>query len=106
MGPDRLDTHGLLELEDQPGPHRLDDRRRAALLAVRGVVEVGVVLGVDVGDGAAAGHDRHPVGEQLAPRDEHPGRRRAADELVRREEDRVLVRRGSPPAGAPISMST
>ena len=56
-----------------------------------GVVEVAVVVGVDVGDRAAAGHVRHPVGEQLAPRDEHAGRRRAADELVRREEDRVLV---------------
>ncbi len=50
-----------------------------------------MVLGVDVGHRAAAGHDRHPVGEQLAPRHQHPGRRRAADELVRREEDRVLV---------------
>ena len=35
-----LDADRLLELEDQPGADRLDDRRRAALLAVRGVGEV------------------------------------------------------------------
>ena len=42
-----------------------------------GVVEVAVVVVVDVGDRAAAGHVRHPVGEQLAARDQHARRRRA-----------------------------
>jgi hypothetical protein len=36
---DRLDPDGLLELEDQAGPDRLDDRRRAALLAMGRVGE-------------------------------------------------------------------
>ena len=58
---DRVDADGLLELEHQPGADRLDDRRRAALLAVRRVVEVAVLVGVDVGDRAAAGHVGHPV---------------------------------------------
>ena len=60
-GPDRLDADRVLELEDQPGADRLDDRRGAALLAVCRVVEVEVLERVDVGDRAAAGHDRHPV---------------------------------------------
>ena len=47
---------------------------------------------VDVGDGPAAGHARDPVAEQLAPRDEDTRRPWAADELVGRDEDRVLVR--------------
>ena len=51
-----------------------------------------MVRGVDVGDGSSAWHVGHPVGEQLVPGHQHPGRRRAADELVRRQEDRVLVR--------------
>ena len=49
-----VDADRLLELEDEPGPDRLDDRRRAALLAMLGVVEVDVLERVDVGDGAAA----------------------------------------------------
>ena len=76
-------AHGLLELEDQAGADRLDDGRRAALLAVRRVVEVAVLGRVDVHDRPAAGHDRHPVGHQLAAHDQHARRARAADELVR-----------------------
>ena len=37
------------------------------------------------------GHARHGVVEQVATRDQHARRPRSADELVRREEDRVLV---------------
>ena len=58
----------LLELEDEPRADRLEDRRRAALLAMLGVGEVAVLLGVDVGDRAAAGHRGHAVREQLALR--------------------------------------
>jgi hypothetical protein len=82
----------LLELEDQPGPDRLDDRRRAALLAV---VEVGKVVlagGVDVADGPSARHRRYRVAGELAAHDQDPRRARPADELVRGEEGRVLVR--------------
>ena len=43
---DRVGADGLLELEHEPGADRLDDRRRAALLAV---------LGVRRGSGARAG---------------------------------------------------
>ena len=82
-----------LQLEDQPGADRLDDRGRAALLAVLRVVVVAVLDRVDVHHRAAAGHDRHPVGHQLAADHQHAGRAGPADELVRREEDRVLVRR-------------
>ena len=92
VGLDRLDADGLLELEDQPGADRLDDGGRAALLAVGRVVEVAVLGRVDVHHRAAAGHDRHPVGHQLAAHDQHPGRAGTADELVRADEDRVLDR--------------
>ena len=51
---DRVDADRLLELEHEPRPDRLDDRGRAALLAVLRVVEVDVLERVDVGDGAAA----------------------------------------------------
>ena len=53
---DRLDADGLLELEDEPRADRLDDRRRAALLAMLRIGQVDVLERVDVGDRAAAGH--------------------------------------------------
>ena len=46
--------HRRLEGEDEARPDRLDDRRRAALLAMLDVVEVDVLGRVDVGDRAAA----------------------------------------------------
>ena len=85
---DRLDADGLLELEDEPGADRLDDRRRAALLAVLDVVEVDVLGRVDVGDGAAAGDRRDAVAEEVAAGDEDARRAGPADELVGRDEDR------------------
>ena len=94
VGLDGLRADGGLELEDQPGTDRLDDAGGAALLAVLRVVVVAVLDRVDVHDRAAAGHDRHPVGHQLAAHHQHAGRPGTADELVRREEDRVLVGRG------------
>ena len=45
----------------------------------------------DEEDRPAARHDRHAVREEPPLRDEHAGRPGAAGELVRREEDRVLV---------------
>ena len=50
-----------------------------------------MLVRVHVGDGAAARHRRARGSEQLASRDEDAGRAGPADELVRREEDRVLV---------------
>ncbi len=70
-GLDGVGADRLLELEDQAGPDRLDDRRGAALLALHRVVEVAVLGRVDEGDRAAAGDRRDPVGEQLPPDHQH-----------------------------------
>ena len=88
---DDVTTDRALELEHQPRTDRLDDRRCARLFAVLDVVDVLVLIGVDESHGAAADDARHRVGEQLATRHEHPGGPRAADELVGRQEDGVLV---------------
>ena len=40
MGADHVDAHRLLQLEDPPGPDRLDDGESAALLALNRVVEL------------------------------------------------------------------
>ncbi len=90
-GPDQVGADGGLELEDQPGPDGLDDGGRPALLALLRVGQVAVLGRVDVGDGASAGHDGDPVGEQFAAADQHAGSPGPADELVRRQHDRVLV---------------
>ena len=98
--PDGVGADGLLELEHQARADRLDDGRGAALLAVGRVVEVAVLDGVDVRDRAAAGHDRHPVGQQLAPDDQDAGRAGPADELVRETgRSRPCRRPGSTPSG-------
>ena len=86
-----VDADRLLELEDEAGPDRLDDRRRAALLAMLGVREVDVLERVHVRDRPAAGHRGHPVPEEVPAAGEDPGRARPADELVGADEDRVLV---------------
>ena len=88
---DQVGPDGLLEGHDQPRPDRLDDRRSATLLPGHRVVQVAVTDGVDEGDGAAPGNGRDRVGDQLPAHDQDPGGLRAADELVRREEDGVLV---------------
>ena len=88
---DGLRPDGILEPEHEPGADGLDDGGGAALLALLGIVKVDVVLGVDVGHGAAAGHGRDGVGQQGPADDEHARRPRAADELVRGDEERVLV---------------
>ena len=84
-----VDADRLLEAEHEPGADRLDDRRRAALLAVRGIGEVPVLERVHVRDGAAADDIRNGVGEDATAHHQHARRARAADELVRREEHRV-----------------
>ena len=93
-GADGLGADLLLELEDEAGADRLDDGRRAALLAVLGVVEVDVLERVDVGDGAAARDGGHGVGEERAAHHEQARRARSADELVGRDEGGVLVVEG------------
>ena len=97
VGLDGLEADRFLEGEDQSRPDRLHDGGSAALFPVLGVGEVLVVVRVDVAHGAAADDIRHRVGQQLAADDEHAGRAGAADELVRREEDGVLVARRDPP---------
>ncbi len=92
MSADHVDPDGLLELEDEPGPDRFDDRGSAALLALRRVGEVAMLGRVHVRNRAAAGDVGNAVAQQVAPNDQHARRARAADELVRAEEDRVLVR--------------
>ena len=86
------DAHGGLEPEHQARADRLHDGGRAALLAVLDVGQVDVLDGVDVRDRPAARHRRHAVAEQLPARHEHARRPRPADELVGRDEHRVLRR--------------
>ncbi len=88
---DRVDADGALELEDEAGADRLDDRRRSRLLAMLDLVEVGVLVDRDERDGPAARDARDLVGEQRALGDEDARRAGSADELVRRQEDGVLV---------------
>ena len=90
-GLDQVGADRLFEGDDQPGADRLDDGRGAALLPGDRVVEVAVPDRVDEGDRAAARGGRHPVADQLAADDQDAGGLRAADELVRGQEDRVLV---------------
>ena len=92
--PDHVDADRILELEHQPGPDGLDDGRGAALLTMHGIGEIDVLGRVDVRHGPAAHHVRDGVGQQLASGDEHTRCAGAADELVRREEDGVLVGTG------------
>ena len=53
--------------------------------------EIAVLGRIDVGDRAAAGNRGDAVAEELPARHEDARRSRPADELVRRDEDRVLV---------------
>ena len=88
-------------LSANTSPARIDsdDRGGAALLARDRVVEILVPDGVDVRDGPAARDRRHRVGDQVAPDDQDAGRLRAADELVRGQEHRVLVIAGARAGG-------
>ena len=94
MRPDDLGADRLFQLEHQTRADRLDDRRRAAFLAVHGIGDVVVLLGVDVGDGATADDVGDGVGQQLATHDEHAGRAGTPDELVRGQEHGVVVGKG------------
>ena len=91
----RIASTPTAALSPNTRPARIDSTMagRAALLAVLDVGEVDVLDGVDVGDRAAAGHRRHAVAEQLPARDEHARRPGPADELVGRDEHRVLAPR-------------
>jgi hypothetical protein len=90
-GGDQAGADRLFEGEDQPSTDGLHDRRGPAFFAGDWVVEVGVAGGVDEGDGAAAGNGRHRVADQVAAHDQDAGGLRAAGELVRGQEYRVLV---------------
>ena len=100
--PDALLADRLLELEHDAAADGADDVRRPPLLAVLGVLQVALHGRVHVPHRAAPGDDRNAVGEQGAARHEHTGGARPADELVRREEDGVLVvQLGALPAPGP-----
>ncbi len=86
-----VDADFLLEREHETRADRLDDRRRAALFADYRVGMVAVAARADAQDRPAAGHRRHPVAQQRALGHQYAGGARAADELVRGEEHRVLV---------------
>ena len=90
-GGDQIGANGLLQRHGQAGPDGLDDCGRAALLAGDRVVEITVADRVHERHGAAAGYRRHPIADQLAAHDQDARRLRPAGELVRRQEDRVLV---------------
>ncbi len=94
-GLDGVGADGLLEREHQPGPDGLDDGRGAAFFPRDRVVEVAVADRVDEGDGPAAGRGGHLVAHQVTVHDQDAGGLRAADELVRRQEDGVLVVAGA-----------
>ena len=98
--PNRVGANRLLELEDEASSDRFHDRRCPTLLAVLGIREVDVVAGIDVGDRSTTRGGRHAVREQVAARGEYPRRAGAADELVRADEDRILVVQLSPVARA------
>src|ERR1700730_7994432 len=91
---DRCDADRLLELKDQACSNRIHDRRGAPLLTVLHVGQIDMLGWVHVGDRAATGHAGHAVVEQVTAAREQARRSGAADELVRRDEDRVEVRRG------------
>ena len=86
---------GLFQGDDQAGADRFDDGGGAALLAGDRVVEVAVLVRADERDGAAAGDGGHPVADQVPADDEDARGLRAADELVRRQEHRVLAVAGT-----------
>ena len=81
----------ILELKHEPSPYRLEDRGRAAFFAVFDVADVAMLCRVHVRDRSATRNRRNFVREEPALRDEHAGRTRAADELVRRKKDGVFV---------------
>ena len=87
-------SYRLFEWKDHASANRLDDGRRPGLFAVHRVVEVDVLLRVDVGHRSATDDGWHAVGQQLLADRQDAGGSWAADELVRREDDRVLVGEG------------
>ena len=51
----------ILQVEDEAGANRFDDRGGASFFPVLGIVEVEMLVGIDVGDRAATHHVRHRV---------------------------------------------
>jgi hypothetical protein len=94
-GGDQAGTDRLLEREDQPGPDRFHDGGGAALLACDRVVEIPVADGIDERHRSPARDRRDRVADQVAPHDQDAGCLRAAGELVRGQEHRVLVIAGA-----------
>ena len=90
-GGDQVGADRLLEREDQAGPDGFDDGGGAALLARDRVLQIPVADGVDEHHGPAARGGRHRVADQVAAHHQDAGGLRAAGELVRGQEHRVLV---------------
>ena len=81
----------LLQREHEPGTDRLDDAGRATLLADGGVGVVDVFGRADEQDRSAARHRRYLVSKQRALGDQDTRCPGATDELMGRDEHRVLV---------------
>jgi hypothetical protein len=88
---DCVGTNGFLESKRQTSPDRADDAGGSCLLAVLDIVDVAVIVGVYVSDGASTGHSGSAVGEQFLPGDEQSGSSRSPDHLVGARKDGVLV---------------
>ena len=89
-GLDQPGADGLLQPEDQAGADGTEDRRGAALLPGDRVGGIVVPARVHPGDGAAARHRGHRA-DQVPADHQHAGRAGTADELVRGQEDGVLL---------------
>ena len=68
---DHVDPDGLFELEDQPGPDRLDNCRCAALLALHRIGQVRVLGRAHLGDRSATRDVGHAIDQQLTAYDEN-----------------------------------
>ena len=106
MQSDRGDADCCFQLEHQPGADRADDVGCTTLFAMHRVVEVTVVGGIHLRNRAPTDHVGHPIVQQRLLHDEHARGPRFADELVRADEDSVLVGQRCPTHCGYISIST
>ena len=60
---DRVNSDCGLQLHDQSGTDRFDDRRCTRFLTADRVLDVLVIVGVDVGDSSASDNVGNPIGQ-------------------------------------------